>query len=67
MPARATLKGAAPVISRSSNVTEPERALTRPMTVFKVVLLPMPFRPSKATSSPWATSRLIPCSTWLAP
>ena len=38
-----------------------------PMTERMSVVLPMPLRPSSATTSPSPTLRLAPCSTWALP
>ena len=38
-----------------------------PVTARRVVVLPMPLRPSSATTSPAPTSRSTPNRTWLAP
>src|SRR5437868_11095650 len=43
-----------------SNVTEPVRFSTMPITDFKVVVLPAPLRPGSVTSSPWPTSKPTP-------
>src|SRR6202030_4546968 len=48
-------------------MTDPRVLSIRPMMDFKVVVLPAPLRPIRQTISPLATSRLISCSTWLAP
>src|ERR1700733_4000743 len=45
----------------------PARRGTRPMMDFIVVVLPAPLRPSSVTTSPSATSKSTPCSTWLSP
>src|SRR6187549_3781987 len=50
-----------PIVSRPSNFTEPVRRSTMPMTDFKVVVLPAPFRPSSVTSSPLPISKPTPC------
>src|SRR6476661_8732400 len=50
-----------PIVSRPSNFTEPVRRSTMPMTDFKVVVLPAPFRPSSVTSSPLPISNPTPC------
>src|ERR1700737_5019441 len=50
-----------PTVSRPSNVTEPVRLPTMPMTERKVVVFPAPLRPSKVTSSPRPISKSIPC------
>src|SRR6202021_3542630 len=49
------------------NRTDPRVLSSRPMMDFKVVVLPAPLRPIRQTISPLATSRLMSCSTWLAP
>src|SRR5476649_667860 len=38
-----------------------------PMTDFSVVVLPAPLRPSKVTTSPAFTLKLIPCRMWDSP
>src|SRR5258708_4095117 len=50
-----------PTVSLPAKLTEPERFSTMPMTDFKVVVLPPPWRPSRVPGSPGATSRPTPC------
>jgi hypothetical protein len=38
-----------------------------PVSTFSSVLLPMPLRPSSASTSPGRMSMSMPNSTWLAP
>src|SRR5882757_1243600 len=38
-----------------------------PMTDFSVVVLPAPLRPSRVTTSPDFTSKLMPCRIWDSP
>src|SRR5436190_18562416 len=40
---------------------------SRPEIVRRVVLLPAPFEPMSATSSPWLTRSETPCSALIAP
>src|SRR5947209_8607809 len=63
MPALTTSSGRAPVMSRWSKVTFPERVATRPLSVPSRVDLPAPLAPIRATSSPSAISRSTPKST----
>jgi len=46
-------------MSEPAKLTDPECGRTSPITDFSTVLLPMPLRPSSATTSPGATSRLM--------
>src|SRR3712207_3653342 len=55
------------IVSRPSKVTEPRRLPMMPMIDFSVVVLPAPLRPSSVTTSPGATSKVMPCSTWDSP
>ncbi len=50
-----------------SNSTTPPCAGSRPMMAFTVVVLPMPFRPIKVTTSPASTASSMPNRAWLAP
>ena len=54
-------------MSVSFHVMRPRRARTTAMIVLSVVVLPAPFRPSRATASPAPTVSDTPCSTWLRP
>src|SRR5262249_23483589 len=56
-PRLATLCGARPAMSRPITRTEPSIASSRPEIVNSVVVLPAPFGPSSATTSPGCTSR----------
>ena len=47
--------------------TRPESALRNPATIDTRVVLPAPFRPSRAVISPAATSRLTASSAWHEP
>ena len=67
MPARATRYGAQPVISVPAKRTRPPLGGTRPMIAFSVVLRPEPLRPSRAATSPSATSRSMPWRAMLLP
>ena len=55
-PRRAFLNGALVLTSMPSMVTEPASGLSRPEIVSRVVVLPAPFGPSSATTSPGRTS-----------
>ena len=67
MPTREIFSGAMPTSSVSLNLMLPSRGGVRPMMERIVVVLPMPLRPSRATTVPSLTSMLTPCSTWLSP
>ena len=54
-------------MSAPFHVMRPRRARTTAMIVLSVVVLPAPFRPSRATASPASTVSDTPCSTWLRP
>src|SRR6266536_977971 len=58
--------GANPVTSTPSNRTLPALARMHPVMNPRVVVLPQPDGPTSATSSPWPTVRLSPCTaaTW---
>ena len=58
--------GSIPVTSRPSTRTEPARARLRPTTALQRVVLPMPLRPTTA-STPEASSSETPCSARLSP
>src|SRR5438034_2982301 len=66
-PARATRYGGRPCSARPSKWTRPAWIGTMPITARTVVVLPMPLRPSRVTSRPEGTSRLMPNRTWLRP
>ena len=51
---------ARPTSSLPRKVTEPRRCGMIPMMARKVVVLPAPLRPSKVTTSPRPTAKLIP-------
>src|SRR5215207_4618648 len=55
------------MVSTPSKTIEPFRLDRMPMIDFRVVVLPAPLRPSRVTTSPAATSKLIPCRTWDSP
>src|SRR5512139_906564 len=61
MPRRAISSDGWPTVSLPSNVTEPARFSTMPITDFKVVVLPAPLRPNNVTSSPRPISKPTPC------
>ncbi|MOA63166.1 hypothetical protein D3C78_1887960 [compost metagenome] len=67
MPHCATLYDGSRLMSRPSKTMLPWVAGVSPITVFTVVDLPMPLRPSKVTNSPGPISRSMPNSAWLAP
>ena len=67
MPARAMRSGALASMRLPRNSMLPARAGVRPMMERTVVVLPMPLRPSSATTSPGRISRSMPNSTWLDP
>ena len=47
--------------------TAPRRGGVKPMMERTSVVLPTPFRPRMASTSPSPTRSVMPCSTWLAP
>src|SRR5271169_5125262 len=61
MPSRAIRFEGSPVSSVPRKTIEPRRCGTIPMIARKVVVLPAPLRPSRVTTSPSATAKLIPC------
>src|SRR5262245_8459488 len=67
MPRRAMRFDLRPINSLPWNLIEPLRLASMPMMARMVVVLPAPLRPSKVTTSPALTSKLMPCSTWLSP
>src|SRR5438876_7566674 len=67
MPRRAMRLEAKPTSSLPRKTTEPCRWATIPMIARKVVVLPAPLRPSRVTTSPWPTAKLIPCRMWDSP
>ena len=50
-----------------SNVTIPDFAGSRPLTVCRVVVLPAPFAPISATISPSLTSNDTSLRAWIMP
>ena len=52
---------------RASNVIVPADGRRRPETVRRVVVLPAPFEPISATSSPWATVSEMPWRARIVP
>ena len=66
-PRRANSCGRRPVSSTSSTTTRPDRGRTIPVAVRSTVVLPAPFGPSSATTSPRATERLTSRSTIESP
>src|SRR6478609_819683 len=66
-PMRAILSEDARMMSWLLNFTEPMRLPMMPMIDFSVVVLPAPLRPSRVTTSPAFTSKLIPCRMWDSP
>src|SRR4051794_25961863 len=60
-PMRAILSELVRMMSRPLNLIEPVRLPMMPMIDFSVVVLPAPLRPSRVTTSPAFTSKLIPC------
>src|SRR5215813_11925131 len=67
MPCRAMRLDLRSINSWPSNLIEPLRLASMPMMARMVVVLPAPLRPSKVTTSPEFTSKLMPCRTWLSP
>src|SRR6516225_4490332 len=61
MPSRAIRFEGSPVSSLPRKATEPRRCGTIPMIALSVVVLPAPLRPSRVTTSPSPSSKLIPC------
>jgi hypothetical protein len=61
------LSGLTQVKSVPCRVIEPLRGRRSPLIVRKRVLLPAPFDPMIATTSPWLTSRLTSHRAWMAP
>ena len=55
------------VMSAPSNSIEPLAQRTSPARVLRRVLLPCPFGPKTATSSPSPTSIATSCRTWYSP
>src|ERR1700712_3689270 len=67
MPARAMARDGSPMVSRPSKRMEPLRLPITPMMERNVVVLPAPLRPSSVTTSPFGTSKAMPCSTCDSP
>src|ERR1700730_14872487 len=67
MPRPAMRLGGGPTSSAPRKTTEPCRCGTMPMIARRVVVLPAPLRPSRVTTSPWPTAKLIPCRMWDSP
>ena len=67
MPSSTMRSVDARVMSASSKVIEPGDGRRRPEIVRKVVVLPAPFDPISATSSPCATRSETPCRERIAP
>ena len=55
------------VSSSPRSRTVPVRGRSSPEMVLSVVDLPAPLAPIKVTISPSSTSKLMPCSAWIAP
>jgi hypothetical protein len=56
-----------PPMASPPNCTSPRIGESVPVSTFSSVLLPMPLRPSSASTSPAPIVRSMPNSTWLAP
>ena len=67
MPWRTTLSGERPAHSRPSNRIEPPLGVTRPDSVFSIVVLPDPLPPSRATILPAGTSKVTSRRTSVRP
>src|SRR3954451_23675044 len=67
MPSRAMAREGIRIVSTPSKTIEPLRLPKMPMMDFSVVVLPAPLRPSSVTTSPGATSKLMPCRTCDSP
>src|SRR5690242_19230203 len=67
MPSRAMARDDMRIVSTPSKTIEPLRFARMPMIDFRVVVLPAPLRPSSVTTSPGATSKVMPCSTCDSP
>ena len=65
-PSRQIARGRRPTSSSPSSRIEPRSARNWPLTMLKVVVLPAPFGPIRASSSPGARSNAMP-STALTP
>jgi hypothetical protein len=59
--------GGSPWIGVPSNMMRPERGRKVPIRLFRVVLLPAPLRPSRATTSFFATRSDTSNRMWLSP
>src|SRR5579863_7481948 len=67
MPHRAMRLDGSAISSCPSNFTDPRRSGRMPMIARRLVVLPTPLRPSNVTTSPSATSKLMPCKTCDSP
>ena len=67
MPIRTMRDGGSRSIRSPAKTIDPLRGRVRPEMVRSVVLLPAPFAPSSATTSPGATERLTPLTALTAP
>jgi hypothetical protein len=56
-----------PPMASPPKCTLPRTGASVPVSTFSSVLLPMPLRPSSASTSPGRMFRSMPNSTWLAP
>jgi hypothetical protein len=59
--------GLCPPMAVPLKCTLPRIGESVPVNTFSSVLLPMPLRPSSASTSPGRMSMSMPNSTWLAP
>lgn len=66
-PRRAIRNDVRPAIGCPSNSNTPPHGGSRPIMAAIVVVLPIPFRPSNASTSPTPTSSETSNSTWLSP
>ena len=66
-PRRAIFSGRSPLILDPNILIEPDTIVRMPETVSRVVVLPAPFGPSKATTSPAFTRKLSPRTTGIPP
>lgn len=64
---RASASGLAPFTWRPAMCTQPAVAANRPLTTFKVVDLPLPLGPIRATTLFGGTARSTPRSTSMRP
>src|SRR5712692_1751884 len=63
IPSPLTRSPRRPPMERPWNAMSPFQGRTSPAMHLRVVDLPAPFGPSRATSSPWLTCRLMPWTT----